>query len=152
MHTTWQRHSNSNDDGEATPAAAEEPELALQVLVAWARLLHHGETRAALMAEAAILDDVAAAAGHANAAVRAAARACVGLMMEVDGWAGGGGELVGWGSKKRSRGKEGRQHTTHTTQHTDVGERLCRRRFEAHNRAWLEAVATAAEAQGVAAA
>lgn len=56
----------------------------MQVLVAWERLLHHAGTRAALMAEAAILEAVAAAVGHRNAAVRAAARACVGLVVEVD--------------------------------------------------------------------
>lgn len=72
LHAAWRRHH------------AEEPELALQVLVALERLLHHGETRASLLGEVAIMEDVAAAVGHGNAAVRTAARACVALLVEAD--------------------------------------------------------------------
>lgn len=72
LHAAWRRHH------------AEEPELALQVLVALERLLHHGETRAALLAEPAVMEDVAAAVGHGHAAVRATARACVALLIEAD--------------------------------------------------------------------
>lgn len=107
LHGAWQHHG------------ADEPELALQVLAAFERLLHHDETRAALMAEASVLDDVAAAVGHENEAVRAAAQACVALVMEVD----------------RQQQAEGND--------TDLGERLCRLGFEAHNRAWLEVVVAA---------
>ncbi len=63
------------------------------------RLLHHPETRAVVLAEASVMQDVAVAAGHGSAAVRAAARACVALLVEVDrqkeGEGGGGGELGG---------------------------------------------------------
>lgn len=132
----------------------------MQVLVAWERLLHHAGTRAALMAEAAILEAVAVAVGNMNAAVRAAARACVGLVIEVDRQrqeqeqgptesGSTGGELSVGPREEREEDETKRCNTTNqpTTQiRTAVGERLCRRQFEAHNRAWLEALAAAAAA------
>jgi hypothetical protein len=84
LHGAWQRH------------ARDEPELALQILVAFERLLRHEETRASLLlllADPAVVEDLAAAVGYAgNAAVRAAARACVALLVEADRRAEEGGE------------------------------------------------------------
>lgn len=59
------------------------------------RLLHHMQTCSSILAEPAMVEDLAVAVGDGNAAVRAAARACVALLIEADRHAQADGSLGG---------------------------------------------------------